>query len=64
MTEKKRPTPARVARVRRLVNEALDALGELEGSRATSVSAPLCSVDAALKRWIDAMAIDAMGGAR
>lgn len=52
--EKKRPTPARVARVRRLVTEALDALGEIEGSRATSISAPLCAAEAALTRWIEA----------
>lgn len=49
---KRKPTRARVDRVRRLVTEALNALGELDNPRKTGViSIPLGNAEAALKRW-------------
>lgn len=50
-SQKRRPTRARVERVRRLVNDALVAVHELDSRRVGTISLSLCNAERALTRW-------------
>jgi hypothetical protein len=51
--QRKRPTVARVERVRRMLLETHAALEELDSRRSMTIGTSLINAEVALRRWID-----------